>query len=63
VRGVDSWIELRTAVMQPEGMGGPRWAELRASALPHARTITLEESGHMAHLEEPQAFADFVAQV
>jgi pimeloyl-ACP methyl ester carboxylesterase len=40
---------------------GPRWATLLASALPHAKALSFEKSGHMAHLEEPELFASAVA--
>jgi pimeloyl-ACP methyl ester carboxylesterase len=40
---------------------GPRWAEMLARGIPSAIAATFERSGHMAHLEEPQAFADTVA--
>jgi pimeloyl-ACP methyl ester carboxylesterase len=40
---------------------GPRWTALLASALPHAETITFEQSGHMPHLEEGEEFSRVVA--
>jgi pimeloyl-ACP methyl ester carboxylesterase len=40
---------------------GPHWAEMLARGLPSPIAVTFERSGHMAHLEEPQAFADTVA--
>jgi proline iminopeptidase len=39
----------------------PKWAQVTAAALADARVIVLEESGHFAHLEQPQAFAAAVA--
>jgi proline iminopeptidase len=41
---------------------GPRWSELLARALPNATTFMFEQSGHMAHLEEPERFASTVAE-
>ncbi|SEO93631.1 proline iminopeptidase [Methylobacterium sp. ap11] len=39
---------------------GPRHAAILAGTLPHARLVTFGSSGHFAHLEEPDAFADAV---
>jgi proline iminopeptidase len=36
---------------------GPRWAQMIHRAVPGSRLVTLEGSGHMGHLEEPDAFA------
>jgi proline iminopeptidase len=42
----------------------PKWARLTARAIKGARVVVLPKSGHMAHVEEPEAFAkaivDFV---
>jgi proline iminopeptidase len=35
----------------------PKWAQVTADAIVDARVVVLEESGHFAHLEQPQAFA------
>jgi len=40
---------------------GPRYAEELAALLPHAKIGWFEESGHFAHIEEPQKFASLVA--
>jgi len=44
----------------------PRWGELTAAAIPGARHVIFERSGHFAHVEEPAAFAaavgDFVLE-
>ncbi|GLY08120.1 alpha/beta hydrolase [Actinoplanes sp. NBRC 101535] len=37
-------------------IGGPRWGEMLAAGIPGARHVTLEHSGHFAHIEEPDAF-------
>ncbi|MFJ5036173.1 alpha/beta fold hydrolase [Streptomyces sp. NPDC088560] len=37
---------------------GPRWARELHALIPHSRLITLEDSGHLGHLEEPETFAD-----
>jgi proline iminopeptidase len=43
----------------------PKWGEATAAAIPGARHVIFERSGHFAHVEEPAAFAaaiaDFVA--
>ncbi len=39
----------------------PKWGEVTASAIPGARHVVLEGSGHFAHVEEPAAFAAAVA--
>jgi proline iminopeptidase len=36
---------------------GPAWARMLHDAMPGSRLVILEESGHMAHLEQPVAFA------
>ena len=40
---------------------GPRWADLLSRVLPNASTLLFDHSGHMAHIEEPEAFAQAVA--
>jgi len=36
---------------------GPKWSALMADALPDARLVVLEDSGHFGHLETPAEFA------
>jgi pimeloyl-ACP methyl ester carboxylesterase len=36
---------------------GPRWCEMIHRAVPDSRLVRLDDSGHMGHLEEPDAFA------
>ncbi|MER6943120.1 alpha/beta hydrolase [Nonomuraea sp. NPDC000554] len=36
---------------------GPRWAEELADGIPRAELVLLENSGHLGHVEEPDAFA------
>jgi len=38
---------------------GRHWAE--EFLIPNSRLLVLEHSGHLGHLEEPEAFADSVA--
>ncbi|ETK32948.1 alpha/beta fold hydrolase [Microbispora sp. ATCC PTA-5024] len=40
---------------------GPRWARELADGIPGARLTVLEGSGHLGHVEEPEAFAAAVA--
>jgi pimeloyl-ACP methyl ester carboxylesterase len=40
---------------------GPRWARELHDAIPGSQLTILERSGHMAHLEEPEAFSRAVA--
>ena len=40
---------------------GPRWARELHDAIPGSQLSLLERSGHMAHLEEPEAFSQAVA--
>jgi len=40
---------------------GPRWAAELHDAIPGSQLTILERSGHMAHLEEPEAFSRAVA--
>ena len=40
---------------------GPRWARELHDAIPGSQLAILEHSGHMAHLEEPEAFSRAVA--
>lgn len=40
---------------------GPRWAAETVGAIPDARLVTFEHSGHFAHVEEPDRFAGAVA--
>jgi proline iminopeptidase len=42
---------------------GLRWARLLQEGIPAATLAVLAESGHMGHLEEPQAFAEAVFQI
>lgn len=37
---------------------GPRHASTLAAGIPHARLETFAKSGHFAHIEEPESFAD-----
>ncbi|QIQ06257.1 alpha/beta fold hydrolase [Streptomyces liangshanensis] len=39
---------------------GPRWARELHALIPGSRLVVLEDSGHLGHLEEPEAFADAV---
>ena len=39
----------------------PKWGEVTASAIPGAKHVVFERSGHFAHVEEPAAFAAAVA--
>lgn len=36
---------------------GPRWAQELRTLIPKSRLVVLEDSGHLGHLEEPEAFA------
>ena len=40
---------------------GARWGQEIASGITGARMVELAHSGHMAHVEEPEAFATAVA--
>ncbi|MGH3647468.1 MAG: alpha/beta fold hydrolase [Micromonosporaceae bacterium] len=40
---------------------GPSWAQLLHRGIPGSRLITLRDSGHMGHLEQPEGFARAVA--
>ncbi|MFG2044846.1 alpha/beta fold hydrolase [Dactylosporangium sp. NPDC048998] len=40
---------------------GPRWAQALAAAIPDARLVTFDDSGHLPHLEEAHTFAATVA--
>ncbi|MEU1588201.1 alpha/beta hydrolase [Micromonospora sp. NPDC005710] len=42
---------------------GPRWAEQLHGGLPDSRLVTLERSGHFAHIEQPAEFTDAVAEL
>ncbi|MFF7216615.1 alpha/beta fold hydrolase [Streptomyces sp. NPDC008238] len=39
---------------------GPRWARMIQEGIPGARLTVLEETGHLAHVERPERFADVV---
>ncbi|MFB8003119.1 alpha/beta fold hydrolase [Nocardia sp. NPDC056000] len=39
---------------------GPRWGRELAELIPDSSLVTLERSGHLGHLEEPERFADAV---
>jgi len=39
----------------------PKWGAITAAAIPGARHVVFERSGHFAHVEEPAAFAAAVA--
>jgi pimeloyl-ACP methyl ester carboxylesterase len=39
---------------------GPRWAQELHTLIPRSRLVLLEDSGHLGHLEEPEAFATAV---
>jgi proline iminopeptidase len=39
----------------------PRLAEMIRAGIPGSRLVTMQRSGHLAHLEEPELFADAVA--
>jgi proline iminopeptidase len=40
---------------------GPRWADILHAALPTSQLVSFARSGHMAHIEEPGAFAAAIA--
>jgi proline iminopeptidase len=40
---------------------GPRWAAEMVAAVPGARLVTFQRSGHFVHLEDPEGFAGAVA--
>ncbi|MET8358485.1 alpha/beta hydrolase [Micromonospora sp. NPDC005171] len=42
---------------------GPRWAAQLHAGLPDSRLVTLERSGHFAHIEQPVEFTDAVAEL
>jgi proline iminopeptidase len=46
---------------------GPRWAAILQAALPTSQLVSFARSGHMAHIEEPEAFtlaiANFVRSI
>jgi proline iminopeptidase len=46
---------------------GPRWAAILQATLPTSQLVSFARSGHMAHIEEPEAFtlaiANFVASI
>lgn len=39
---------------------GPRWAQELHTLIPRSQLVVLEDSGHLGHVEEPQAFAGAV---
>jgi pimeloyl-ACP methyl ester carboxylesterase len=39
---------------------GPRWAQELHTLIPQSQLVMLEDSGHLGHLEEPEAFAGAV---
>jgi pimeloyl-ACP methyl ester carboxylesterase len=39
---------------------GPRWAQELHTLIPGSHLVVLEDSGHLGHVEEPEAFADAV---
>jgi len=42
---------------------GPAWAQLLHEGIGRSRLVIFEESGHFAHVEEPDAFADAVTEL
>ena len=40
---------------------GPRWARELHEAIPGSQLVTFEHSGHLMHVEEPEAFAEAVS--
>ena len=42
---------------------GPRWAEMLHNGIPGSRLVILENSGHFAQTEEPEAFVEAVSGV
>ncbi|MFE4626045.1 alpha/beta fold hydrolase [Streptomyces mirabilis] len=44
-------------VGQHDVICGPRWAQELHALIPHSRLVVLEDSGHLGHVEEPEAFA------
>lgn len=53
------------AIGRHDFMFPPKWGQITADAIPDAKLVVFEQSGHFAHVEEPAAFAaavaDFVA--
>ncbi|MCF3962704.1 alpha/beta fold hydrolase [Streptomyces fuscigenes] len=41
---------------------GPRWARMIEEAVPEARLVVLEETGHLGHVECPERFAEAVTR-
>jgi pimeloyl-ACP methyl ester carboxylesterase len=39
---------------------GPRWAQELHTLIPQSQLVMLEDSGHLGHVEEPEAFAGAV---
>ena len=48
-------------VGQHDFICGPRWARILHDAIPGSHLLTLADSGHMGHLEQPEDFARAVA--
>ncbi|MGI5291892.1 alpha/beta fold hydrolase [Nonomuraea polychroma] len=58
-RDLLSLIKLPTLVIagRHDVICGPRWAWQLAGGIPDAELVLLEDSGHLGHVEEPDAFA------
>ncbi|MGI5499330.1 alpha/beta fold hydrolase [Lentzea sp. CA-135723] len=62
-RGTVETITVDTLVLvgQHDFICGPRWAQELHKRIPGAELVTFENSGHFAHVEEPEKFASVVA--
>jgi len=64
IRGQLGSIRTRTLVMVGpyDFICGPRWATELSTAIPDAQLVTMAESGHFAHVEQPEEFAESVSE-
>ncbi|MGR3875323.1 alpha/beta fold hydrolase [Streptomyces graminifolii] len=62
VRGELSRLTVPTLIVvgADDFICGPHWAHMTHLLLPAARLVTLEEAGHLGHIEHPERFAEVV---
>lgn len=62
VRPQLSTLDLPTLILvgKHDFICGPRWAELLKELLPDAKLVNFEKSGHFAHLEQEEKFAEAI---
>lgn len=62
VRGELSRLTVPTLIVvgADDFICGPHWAHMTYQLLPTARLVTLEEAGHLGHIEHPERFAEVV---